>query len=114
MSADKLNRDSAETYARWFHALSDPTRVMIVHFLAHQQDPVPAGTIVDHLGIAQPTVSHHLKILSHVRFVTRRRAGTSILYAINHDCEVGLPMAANVVLCLLSIGKSTPAAESTP
>jgi ArsR family transcriptional regulator, zinc-responsive transcriptional repressor len=114
VSADKLDRDTAETYARWFHALSDPTRVMIVHFLAHQHKPVPAGSIVDHLGIAQPTVSHHLKILSHVRFVTRRRAGTSILYAINHDCEVGLPMAANVVLGLLSLGKPATAAESTP
>ena len=114
MSADELDRDTAETYARWFHALSDPTRVMIVHFLARQPDPMPAGTIVEHLGIAQPTVSHHLKVLSHVRFVTRRRAGASIYYGINHDCEVGLPMAANVVLGLPSLSKLVPAAESTP
>ena len=102
MSEHKLERETAESYARWFHALSDANRVMIVHFLAQQQDPVPVGAIVDHLGISQPTVSHHLKILSQVRFVTRRRAGTSILYAINHSCEVGLPTAANVVLGLLA------------
>jgi DNA-binding transcriptional ArsR family regulator len=102
VSEHKLERETAESYARWFHALSDANRVMIVHFLAQHRDPVPVGAIVEHLGIAQPTVSHHLKILSQVRFVTRRRAGTSILYAINHSCEVGLPTAANVVLGLLA------------
>ncbi len=103
-----LDRDTAESYARWFQALSDPTRVMIVHFLAHQRDPVPVGTIVEHLGVAQSTVSHHLKILAHVRFVTRRRAGTSIRYAVNRNCEVGLPAAAEIVM-----GLSAPRDEET-
>jgi DNA-binding transcriptional ArsR family regulator len=71
---------------------------MIVHFLARQDEPVPVGAIVEHLGAVQSTVSHHLKILHHVRFVTRRRRGTSILYAVNRGCGTGLPTAADVVL----------------
>lgn len=114
MSEHKLERETAESYARWFHALSDVNRVMIVHFLAQQTDPAPVGAIVDHLGIAQSTVSHHLKILSQVRFVTRRRAGTSILYAINHSCEVGLPTAAKVVLGLLATRDGNGQAEAVP
>ena len=112
MTADvSLDRDTAESYARWFHALSDPNRVMIVHFLAHQAEPVPAGAIVEHLGISQPTVSHHLKILYQVRFVTRRRRGTSILYAVNKGCDVGLPTAADVVLGRLPTPESRTARE---
>ncbi|MFI0902994.1 ArsR/SmtB family transcription factor [Streptomyces sioyaensis] len=98
MTENTLDRDTAESYARWFHALSDPNRVLIVHFLSRQEEPVPAGSIVDHLGISQPTVSHHLKVLHEVRFVTRRRQGTNILYAVNRCCETGLPSAADVVL----------------
>ncbi|MEU5546532.1 metalloregulator ArsR/SmtB family transcription factor [Streptomyces sioyaensis] len=98
MTENTLDRDTAESYARWFHALSDPNRVLIVHFLSQQQEPVPAGAIVDHLGIGQSTVSHHLKVLHEVRFVTRRRQGTNILYAVNKCCGTGLPDAASVVL----------------
>jgi DNA-binding transcriptional ArsR family regulator len=98
MTDNTLDRETAEAYASWFQALSDPTRVLIVHFLSRQEAPVPVGTIVDYLGISQPTVSHHLKILHQVRFVTRRRQGTNILYAVNHGCESGLPTAAEVVM----------------
>jgi biotin carboxylase/DNA-binding transcriptional ArsR family regulator len=101
LTQSRLDRDTAQAYARWFHALSDPNRVLIVRFLAQQHQPVPVGVIVEHLGIAQPTVSHHLKILSQVRFVTRRRQGTNILYAVNPACEVGLPSAADAVMGLL-------------
>ncbi|MFE0458282.1 ArsR/SmtB family transcription factor [Kitasatospora sp. NPDC058965] len=114
MTDNTLDRATAETYASWFHAVSDPNRVLIVHFLSQQEAPVPVGTIVEHLGIGQSTVSHHLKILHQVRFVTRRRQGTNILYAVNRGCGIGLPTAADVVLGRLPVpGRTSGPTEHT-
>ncbi|MBT2399803.1 helix-turn-helix transcriptional regulator [Streptomyces sp. ISL-100] len=98
MSDTSLERETVEEYARWFQALADPTRILIVRFLSGRPEPVPAGVIVDHLNLNQSTVSHHLKILHNVRFLTRRRAGANILYAVNSRCITQLPCAAEILL----------------
>lgn len=98
MPETSFERKTIEEYARWFQALADPTRILIVRFLSRQSRPVPAGVVVDHLQLSQSTVSHHLKILHQVGFLTRRRAGASILYAVNDRCVTELPGAAEVLL----------------
>ena len=64
-----LDRDTATEYASWFRALADPSRVQIVEFVARAGRPLPVGEIVEAMGLAQSTVSQHLKILADVRFV---------------------------------------------
>ncbi|MFF5920507.1 ArsR/SmtB family transcription factor [Streptomyces flavochromogenes] len=98
MSETSLDRETVEEYARWFRALADPTRIRIMRFLSGQPGPVPVGEIVDHLRLNQSTVSHHLKILHTVRFLTRRRAGVSIRYAINPRCITEFPSAADILI----------------
>lgn len=93
-----LDRDTAETYARWFQALSDPTRIVILSYLSRQPGPVSVGTIVTDLGMGQSTVSHHLKALLDVGFVTRTRDRTARLYTVNHNCITQFPTAADVVM----------------
>lgn len=93
-----LDRETAETYARWFQALSDPTRILILNYLSRQSEPVSVGTIVADMGLGQSTVSHHLKALFDVGFVTRDRDRTARLYAVNHNCIVKFPTAADVVM----------------
>lgn len=110
MSTTPLEQDTIETYARWFQALADPTRILIVRFLAQQSAPVPAGVIVDHLQISQPTVSHHLKTLHQARILTRRRSGANILYAVNDHCTTELPHAAAALLG----GGADPLATADP
>ncbi|MFB7511965.1 MULTISPECIES: ArsR/SmtB family transcription factor [unclassified Streptomyces] len=98
MSDTSLDRETVEEYARWFRALADPTRIRIMRFLSGRPGPVPVGEIVAHLGLNQSTVSHHLKILYDVRFLTRRRAGSSILYAVNPRCVTEFPGAADILI----------------
>ncbi|MGW1136244.1 ArsR/SmtB family transcription factor [Streptomyces zhihengii] len=98
MSETSLDRDTVEEYARWFRALADPTRIRIMRFLSGRPEPVPVGEIVDHLRLNQSTVSHHLKILHAVRFLTRRRAGASIRYAVNPRCITDFPSAADILI----------------
>jgi DNA-binding transcriptional ArsR family regulator len=66
---DLLDRAVAERYASWFRALADPSRVQIVEYLARQGRPMSVGEIVAAMGLAQSTVSQHLKVLAEVRFV---------------------------------------------
>jgi DNA-binding transcriptional ArsR family regulator len=98
MVADLLERGVAETYASWFRALADPSRVQIVEYLARQARPMPVGEIVSAVGLAQSTVSQHLKILTEVRFVLVEAVGNARHYRINQNCIECFPSAADVVM----------------
>lgn len=98
MNAQLIDREAAESYATWFKALSDPTRVQILNLLALASEPMSVGEIVDRMSIGQSTVSHHLKLLADVRFVLRERQGTSMLYTINVACVACFPSAADAVM----------------
>lgn len=98
MMAELLDRDTARRYASWFRALADPSRVQIVEYLARQARPLPVGEIVAAVGLAQSTVSQHLKILAEVRFVHVDQVGTARHYRINEACIKCFPSAADVVM----------------
>ncbi|MER5626738.1 metalloregulator ArsR/SmtB family transcription factor [Streptosporangium sp. NPDC002544] len=95
---EPLEREAAEEYASWFRALADGTRIQIVSLLARRREPMTVSEIVAACGVGQSTVSHHLKILSEVRFVLVERHGTSGLYRINEECVRCFPTAADVVM----------------
>ena len=43
MVTELLDRATAETYASWFRALADPSRVQLVEYLARQGKPMSVG-----------------------------------------------------------------------
>ena len=88
----------AETYASWFKALADPTRIRILNLLATSDEPVCVCDITDHFPLGQPTISHHLKVLRDVRFVIAERRGTFMHYSVNKDCLAEFPDAARRIL----------------
>jgi DNA-binding transcriptional ArsR family regulator len=96
--AGLLDRAVAEEYASWFRALADPSRVQIVEYLARQARPMSVGEIVAAVGLAQSTVSQHLKILTEVRFVLVEPVGNARQYRINTRCVDCFPSAADVVM----------------
>jgi DNA-binding transcriptional ArsR family regulator len=100
-----LDRATADEYASWFRALADPTRVQMVELLARRRVPMSVGEIVAAMGLAQSTVSQHLKILAAVRFVLVEPVGNARHYRINDACIQCFPSAADVVM-----GKPAPAA----
>lgn len=94
----KLKRDQAETWAGWFAALADPTRILILNLLATERRSMPVGEIVDRVDVGQSTVSHHLRILSDTCFVLVEPQGTSNRYRINEQCLECFPSAADLVM----------------
>jgi DNA-binding transcriptional ArsR family regulator len=99
-----LDRTTATEYASWFRALADPSRVQLVELLARARRPMSVAEIVGLMGLAQSTVSQHLKILAEVRFVLVEPVGNARHYRINKACVGCFPSAADVVM-----GKPAPA-----
>jgi DNA-binding transcriptional ArsR family regulator len=87
-------------------SLKAPTRVQLVELLARTRQPMSVGEIVTAMGLAQSTVSQHLKILSDVRFVHVDPVGNARHYRINDECVQCFPPAADLMM-----GKPAP---STP
>jgi len=73
----------AATTSDSFNAVAEPRRRDILAFLAAQERPV--GDIVDGLGLPQPSVSKHLRVLLEVGLVNVRRDGRHMLYRTNAD-----------------------------
>jgi ArsR family transcriptional regulator, arsenate/arsenite/antimonite-responsive transcriptional repressor len=69
----------AENAARFFKALSDPTRVAIVNRLA-AADECCVCDLNAAFELSQPTISHHLKVLREVGLVESTRRGTWAYY----------------------------------
>jgi ArsR family transcriptional regulator, arsenate/arsenite/antimonite-responsive transcriptional repressor len=79
----RLVKDEAVKLAAAFKAIADPVRLRVLNFIAAQ----PSGeACVCHftgpLGLTQPTVSHHLKLLHDAGLVERERRGTWVHYRI--------------------------------
>jgi DNA-binding transcriptional ArsR family regulator len=64
-------------------ALADETRQKIMAYICCRQ--VSVNDIAQAFDVAQPTVSHHLKILKHAGLVTTERRGKHILYTLNQE-----------------------------
>jgi len=97
-NVEPLDRQTADTYAAWFRALADGTRVQIVSLLARAGRPLTVKEIVAAVPVGQSTVSEHLRQLAAVRFVLAEDRGTSRLYRINDACVSCFPTAADLVM----------------
>lgn len=69
--------------ARWFHALSDPTRLGIVVRLTDGERCV--CELTDALDAAQSRLSFHLRVLKDAGLITDRRDGRWVHYSLNRE-----------------------------
>jgi len=73
----------AATTSDAFNAVAEPRRREILNLLALEERPV--GEIVARLGLEQPSVSKHLRVLRDVGLVHARREGRQIFYRTNAE-----------------------------
>ena len=69
---------------RLLAALADPARLAIVRQLATDSETC-ACDLTDCCDVAQPTVSHHLRVLREAGIVTSERRGQNIFYRLDPD-----------------------------
>lgn len=81
IGSESLNADTAETLARTLRVISDPTRLRLISMVAAQADSESCVCdLTEPLGLSQPTVSHHLKILVEAGIFSREKRGTWAYY----------------------------------
>ncbi len=76
-----LSEDRAAEVARGLAALADPVRLRLLGMIASAGSGEACGCeLVEPLGRSQPTVSHHLKVLSDAGLVVGTRRGRWVWY----------------------------------
>lgn len=76
--------DRQNELANLFKVLGNPGRLAILEFLVKQTSCV-CGEIVNEIGLAQPTISLHLKELKNVGLVQGTISGKNVCYCINRE-----------------------------
>jgi ArsR family transcriptional regulator len=66
--------------ANIFQALAHPTRIAIIEVL--RDGELPAGAIIERLGIEQANASQHLAILRAKQVVSSRKEGNQVFYSV--------------------------------
>ncbi len=78
-----ITLEQAAATAALFKALGDPTRVLLLSIVAAAEgQEACVCDLTEPTGLAQPTVSHHLKILTEAGFLSRSRRGSWAYYAL--------------------------------
>jgi DNA-binding transcriptional ArsR family regulator len=73
-----LKQEIIQLEADFCAALSDPTRIFILYAL--NESPLNVTELTNELGVPQPTISRHLKVLRDRGLVSTERQGTVITY----------------------------------
>ena len=92
----KRNNSSTSALAQVFRILGDGTRLSIVQLLWDRE--LNVSTICKKLGMAQPSVSHHLGILRMGGLVNTRRDGKEIHYSLREFDRDGASRALRSML----------------
>jgi ArsR family transcriptional regulator len=81
-----LGSGEAEVLASVLGALADPARLRLVSLLAASPNGECCGCdLTEPLGLSQPTVSHHLKVLHEAGLLERERRGRWVYYSLRED-----------------------------
>jgi ArsR family transcriptional regulator len=102
LSAEVLSEEEATATAAVFAAIGSPARVKLVNLLAASDEPVCLCHLIEPVGLAQATVSEHLKKLVDAGLVLREERGKWSYFSINTDAferVVALADLAKGVCC---------------
>ena len=81
LSGAALDERSATRPAALLRTLADPSRLRIISLLQAQSSrEACVSHVTEHLGLSQPTVSHHLRVLFEAGLVERERRGNWVSY----------------------------------
>lgn len=80
---EPLGADEATALAHTMKALADPARLRLLSIVAASAGAEACVCdLTEPVGLSQPTVSHHLKILTEAGFLTRSKRGTWAYYGL--------------------------------
>jgi len=96
LTREPLGAGDATTLARTFKALADPTRLRLLSLVAaHEGGEACVCDLVEPVGLSQPTVSHHLKVLVDAGLLVRQKRGVWAYFTL-------VPAAMDAVAAVLT------------
>ncbi|MBT8267390.1 MAG: metalloregulator ArsR/SmtB family transcription factor [Bacteroidia bacterium] len=86
MGASKVDiySDQINAIAAIAKVFAHPARVAILKYISSQESCI-CNDIVDKIGLAQPTISQHLKVINEAGLLNGSFEGKSICYCLNVD-----------------------------
>ena len=80
---DALPEADAGRLAGAFKVLGDPARLRLLSLIGSRDNGEACGCeLIEPLGLSQPTVSHHLKVLHEAGLLEREKRGTWVYYRV--------------------------------
>lgn len=99
-TADGMSPDDAVALAVRLKALADPTRLRLVsHLLDLPAQEACTCDLAPHVGLSEPTVSHHLKRLESAGLLVRERRGMNVYYRVVPESIHAIARALHVDCC---------------
>lgn len=84
--AAPIGRPEAEQLAALLKAIADPTRIQLISYInASSNAEACVCNLTEPLALTQPTVSHHLKVLTDAGLIEREKRGTWVWFSVNQD-----------------------------
>ena len=81
-----MDADDAQRLATVLKALADPSRLRLLSLIKAQPDrECCVCNLTEPLGLTQPTVSHHLKVLREAGLIEREQRGSWAYFRIAED-----------------------------
>ena len=83
LTSEPMSAPDAVALAATFKALADPMRLRLLSVIAsHEGAEACVCDLTEPVGLSQPTVSHHLKVLVDAGLLTREKRGVWAYYAL--------------------------------
>jgi ArsR family transcriptional regulator len=83
---EALDREAAESLARTLRAVADPTRLQLLSLIRRSPNAeATGGELAERLGLTQPTVSHHLRIMVADGLLVREQRGRNAWFSVASD-----------------------------
>jgi ArsR family transcriptional regulator, arsenate/arsenite/antimonite-responsive transcriptional repressor len=85
-ASEPLTRQAAEALAKTLRLVADPTRLQLLSMInGSPGQEVTVGELTQHLGLRQPTISHHLRLMYEDGLLDRDQRGRQVWYSIAED-----------------------------
>ena len=86
IAEEALSEDEAESLATSLKVLADPIRLRLLSLIATAENgEACACNLVEPLDRSQPTISHHLSVLTDAGLLRREKRGKWAWYRLDHD-----------------------------
>ena len=95
LTKTEMFTDAQNELASILKALAHPARIAILQYIIHQQACI-CNDLVGELGLAQATISQHLKELKSIGIIKGNIEGTSVCYCIDEKVWLKMKKELNI------------------